>query len=427
MSIERSSAVPETRYATLESPSVKRSTSVGSEPTVTCPECDYRFPLTAALALEVEERAKAAMKAEFARREEDIRAEMAKTLATATAEAEARTKETLSTRLADLQAQITEKTERFADAAAVELELRRRHRELEEKEKSLTLEVARQVDAERRKTEQQTTERVAEEYRLRESQMREQLASMTRTIEDLKRKAEQGSQQIQGEALEVELEVSLGHAFVADTISPVAKGVRGADVLHTVRTSSGANCATIVWETKNAKAWSPKWLERVREDQREASADLAVIVTNALPPEIRSFGQVEGVWVCDLATATVLAAALRAQLLAVHRERVAVQGRTTKEAYLYDFITGKEFHQAVAAAAIALARMKKELDQERNAAVRLFAKREKEITNVASHIAGLVGSVHGIVGAALPPIALLEAPQTNDDSDDQQISGLLAS
>lgn len=395
---------------------------------VNCSNCGAEIKLTEAIARKFEERAKARMETEIRQREATLRAEAARAVETAVEQAEAQVREKLATRMSDLEAQVREKSGRIEQARAVELDLRRNQRDLEERENALTLEVARQVDVERKKAEQRATERVQEEFRLREAAMKEQLASMTRTIDDLKRKAEQGSQQTQGEAAELELDSVLRQAFPIDGIAPVNSGVRGADIVHTVRTTSGTDCAAIVWEVKNAKGWSPKWLEKIRDDQREAHADLAVVVTTVLPSGIHSFGQVEGVWVSDLASACVLAIALRAQLQAVHHERVASEGRSTKESQLYDYITGTEFHQRVVAAVTTLLQMKSDLNKERNSAARVFAKREKQIVAAADQIARLYGGTQGIIGKSLPPVALLElpdddeAPSNGDEPVDTQTS-----
>lgn len=377
--------------------------------------------LTDVIIARLEEGAQSRMRAELREREAALRAEAARSTATAVERAAAQAKELSATRMSDLEAQIREKSDRIEKARAVELDLRRNQRELEEREKNLALEVARQVDVERKKAEQQTAERVQEEFRLREATMKEQLNSMTRTIDELKRKAEQGSQQTQGEAAETELDAILRQAFPTDGIEPVNKGVRGADIVHTVRTAAGADCASIVWESKNSKAWSPRWLEKIRDDQREAKAELAVVVTTVLPPGIRGFGLVGGIWVCDLASAGILAVALRAQLQALQRERVASDGRSTKETQLYNYVTGPEFQQWVIAAVTMLASMRRELDRERRSAIRIFAKRDKQILAAANQIAALYGGAQGIIGGSLKPVALLEMPgeeETASGSDE---------
>lgn len=422
MDVDHSSCTPSTSFTGAP------STIDSSADSVTCPNCRTKIPLTQAIRAELEERAKARMEAELRRREAGHRIETERAVAAATAQAEARTKEAQAGRMADLEAQVLEKSTRIEQAAAIELELRRRQRELEDKEKTLTLEVARRVDAERKKAEQQATERLTEEFRLREAPMQEKLASMTRTIENLKRKAEQGSQQTQGEASEVELESVLRQAFPLDDVAPVSKGARGADIVHIVRTDRGTDCAAIVWESKNAKAWSPKWLEKIRDDQREAKADLAVIVTNVMPSGITSIGQVEGVWICDLGHAALLAIALRAQLHAVHRERSAAEGRATKESYLYDYVTGNEFQQRVVAAVSTLSQMRTDVERERNLAMRAFAKRDKQIVAAAGCIVEIYGGAQGIIGASLPAVALLEMPDDDETGNDADGSfGLLSS
>jgi hypothetical protein len=384
---------------------------------VSCSNCGAEIKLTEAIARRLEEGARSRMEIEVGLREAALRAEAERAVKAAVEKKESQVKEELAARLSDLEAQIREKAISIEKAKTIELELRRNNRELEEREKSLTLEVARQLDAERKTVEQQATERANAEFRLREAVMKEQLTSMTRTIDDLKRKAEQGSQQTQGEAAQMELDAILRAAFPFDDIAPVNKGVRGADIVHTVRTSGGVDCAAIVWEVKNSKAWSPKWLEKIRDDQRETKADLAVVVTTALPPGIRAFGQVDGVWVCDLTSASVLAIALRAQLQAVHRERVASEGRSTKESQLYDYVTGSEFRQRVVAAVATLIQMKTDLSKERSSAIRAFAKRDKQILVAADQIATLYGGAQGIIGGELKPVALLDGP-SNDDSVD---------
>jgi hypothetical protein len=392
---------------------------------VTCPHCNAKIPLSEALTAEAEQAARARMEEELHRREEEFRERATLETARVIAQTETRAREALATKMSDLEAQLREKTAGLDLAQKVELDLRARQRQLEEKEKGLTLEIARKVDLERKNAEKLATERVTEEFRLKEAQSKEQLAQMKRTIDDLKRKAEQGSMQTQGEALEVELEDVLRQAFPTDEISPVSKGVRGADIAHSVRTTGGAECAVIVWETKNAKAWSQRWLDKIRENQLEAKAALAVIVTNTLPVGVRSIGMIDGIWVCDIANAAVLALALRAQLHAVHRERTTAQGKATKQSDLFAFVTGTEFQQRIVTAVKALAQMKKDVTRERNAALRSFAKRDQQIIRTATQVAEFFGGVQEIVGPTLKPVELLELSDGDDEDGDDEPFKLL--
>jgi hypothetical protein len=418
--------LPRTRMTTeLKRTADNTEFSQAAMTSVTCPNCNAKIPLSQALTAEAEQAAHVRMEEELHRRERAFQERAALEIATTIAQSEMRAREAVATKISDLEAELNEKTTGLDLARQVELDLRKRQRELEEKEKGLSLEIARRVDVERRDAEKLATERVTEEFRLKEAQSREQLAQMTRTIDDLKRKAEQGSMQTQGEALEVELEDLLRHAFPADEISPVSKGVRGADITHCVRTTGGVECATIVWETKNAKSWSAKWLEKIRENQLEAKASLAVIVTNTLPVGVRNIGIVEGIWVCDVANATVLALALRAQLHAVHREKTTAEGKATKQSDLFAFVTGTEFQQRIVTAVKSLAQMKKDVTRERNAALRQFAKRDQQIIKTATQVAEFFGGVQEIVGPALKPVELLELSDDDDEERDEEEVKLL--
>ncbi len=230
---------------------------------------------------------------------------------------------------------------------------------------------------------------------------------MRRQIEDLKRKAEQGSQQLQGEAGEAELEAALRAAFPYDDIVPVAQGVRGADVHQVVIDSRGARCGAILWECKNARNWSDGWIAKLKEDQRTLRADVAVLVTASLPKSCTRFTFVDGVLVTDFSCAAALAAILRSNLLQLAQTRNAAVNKGEKLELLYRYLSGVEFRQRVEAIVEAFERMRDDLEQERRAAERQWAKRAKQIEAVTFNIAGMYGDLQGLV-PALPSIERLE-------------------
>ena len=154
--------------------------------------------------------------------------------------------------------------------------------------------------------------KAAEEHHLRDRDKDKQLEDMRRQIEELKRKAEQGSQQAQGEVQELELEDVLRSTFRFDDIEPVAKGVRGADVLQRISSSPGKPCGSILWESKRTKAWSDGWVQKLKDDLREAKADVGIIVSSNMPKGMNHIGCVDGVWVVDFPSAAGLGMALRA-------------------------------------------------------------------------------------------------------------------
>jgi len=204
-------------------------------------------------------------------------------------------RDALSLEIKDLREQAAEKDRKLAEAAEAELELRKQKRELEDKGKSLELEVARKIDAERATIQEETAKRIQDENRLRDAEREKKLQDAMKVNEELRRKLQQGSQQTQGEVLELELEELISANFPTDQIEPVPKGTSGADIIQRVMSTSGHSCGTIVWELKRTNAWSDRWLQKLKDDQRALKADVAVLVSEALPKECKNFGKCEGV------------------------------------------------------------------------------------------------------------------------------------
>jgi hypothetical protein len=254
----------------------------------------------------------------------------------------------------------------------------------------------------------------ADEHQLKDAEKERQLSDLRRQIEDLKRKAEQGSQQAQGEAGEDALEATLRANFPFDDISGIGQGVRGGDIHQIVFDQRGTRCGAIVWECKNTKAFSDGWIPKLKDDQRLLQADLAVIATSAMPRGCTRFTIIEGVIVTDFTCAAALAGLLRTQLIRLAQARSAAQTKDEKLELLYRYLIGVQFRQRVEAVVDAFERMKTELDQERRAAERQWARRTKQIEAVTMNIAGMYGDLQGMV--ALPPIRALELPVADEDT-----------
>ena len=231
---------------------------------------------------------------------------------------------------------------------------------------------------------------------------------MTRTIEELRRKAEQGSQQSQGEVFEVELEELLRGKFPMDAIEPVAKGELGADVIQQVNGSVGQPAGMILWESKRTKAWSDGWLAKLREDQRRCGADVALIISHALPKHIDHFDLVAGVWVAHPRCALAVAVALRESLIEISSLRLVQQGQQTKMEQVYEYLTGTRFRQRVDAVVEKFNDMREDLDKERKFMGRQWAKRETQIVAVIESTVGMVGDLQAIAGKAMPEITSLD-------------------
>jgi hypothetical protein len=260
---------------------------------------------------------------------------------------------------------------------------------------------------------------VAEEHRLKDLEKDKVINDLRASLEDMKRRAEQGSMETQGEVLEQDFEARLKAFFVHDDIQPVPKGIRGADLIQTVCMPIGAACGVLLWETKNTKAWSSAWIPKLKDDMIEVRASIAILVSVVLPEGINRFGQVDGVWVSDPLSAIPLAAALREQLMAVGRERTASIGKSEKMEALYQYLAGVEFKQKIEGIVEAFTSMQDQLNRERRAMERQWKQREKEIERVIKNTVGLYGDMQGIIGGQIPAIPALEL----DEETARQLPG----
>lgn len=393
---------------------------------ITCPNCHTDIPLTEAISHQVEERLRAEFEAERARladeharvladKEAEVEAELAKARAEIAAAAEVKASEKVATELRDLSTQLEEQAERRREAEERELALLKEKRALQEEHEALELKVERQLEEERAALAASITERVEESYRLKLREKDLTLEQMGKRIDELQAAADQKRSGLQGEVLEREIEDVLREAFPADAIDPVKSGKRGADVLQRVRSGRGSDCGTILWESKNAKHWSSGWVEKLRSDQQAEKADVAMIVTAALPDGVNRMAFVGGVWVCDFASAVVLATALRQTLVAIAQARIVDANRSQALGEVYEYLCGQEFQHRITNTVAAALAMKEDLGAERRASDRLFAKREKHIEILLRNSAGLYGELQAIVGGALQPVAALELPPPSDD------------
>jgi hypothetical protein len=322
--------------------------------------------------------------------------------ATAT-ELESKTRE-----LADLQEVLNSREEKLAEAQNAQAELIKKQRELDDAKRELELTVAKRVQAELSEVRTQAKREGEEGLKLKVLEKEEQIASMQRQIEELRRKAEQGSQQLQGEAQELELESLLRIKFARDTIDPVPKGEFGGDVLHRVIGPLGQLCGTILWESKRTKNWSDGWLPKLRDDQRAAKAEIALLVTQVLPKGVEAFDFIDGVWVTESRCAIPVAIALRQSLVELATARQAGDGQKTKMELVYQYLTGPRFRHRVEAIVEKFEDMQSDLDKERKTMTRLWAKREEQIKGVIETTVGMYGDLQGIAGRTMQEIEGLE-------------------
>ena len=417
---------------------------------ITCPSCGHEFEMSDALTgrirkhleeellqdvklreAEVKKKSKALkdQEAKIAKSREAIEDEIEAKLKERLSEAEKKAAQKLEGRYADqlkeLQKDLEEKDAAIKTFRDKELELRKEQRKLKEAAESLELDVARKMDEEREKIREEVSKKAAEDHRLKDKEKDKVINDLRASLEDMKRKAEQGSMETQGEVLEQDFEAQLQAFFVHDEIQPVPKGIKGADLIQTVRTPMGSECGILLWETKNTKAWSNNWIPKLKDDMIETRASIAILVSVVLPNNIKRFGQVDGVWVSDPLCAIPLAAALRQQLMAISRERTASTGKNEKMEALYQYLAGVEFKQKIEGIIEAFTSMQEQLNKERRAMEKHWKQREKEIERVVKNTVGLYGDMQGIIGGQIPAIPALELDdeagrQLLDDSDENQ-------
>jgi len=424
-----------------------------TEPTIICPNCKTEIRLTESLAAPLIEATRRDYEQRLAKKDTDIakrestlreREEaLAKARASADEEVAEKLKEERTKIAADearkakqllatdlqqkadeitqLQDVLKQRDDKLKEAQKAQADLLRKQRELDDARRELELTVEKRVQEGLSATRDNARKEVEDELNLKVAEKELTITSMKKQIEDLKRKAEQGSQQLQGEVQELELEGILSARFPTDTIEPVPKGEHGGDVLQRVIGPLGQMCGTILWESKRTKNWNDGWLTKLREDQRVAKAEIAIIISRALPKDVETFDFIDNVWVTHPRVAIPVATALRQSLVELGMARQASDGQQTKMEMVYQYLTGPRFRQRVQAIVEAFSSMQDDLARERKAITKQWAKREEQIERVMQATVGMYGDLQGIAGKTLQEIEGLEvrALEAPDDKNDR--------
>jgi len=429
-----------------------------TDPTITCPHCHTEIKLTESLAAPLIEATKrdyerrlAEKDADFSKREKALReqeealvkakenqdgqiAEKLKLERTEIAEEEAKKAKIASANdleekakeLTELQEVLKQRDKKLAEAQKTQLEFLQKQRELDDAKRELDLTVEKRVQEGLTATREQAKKEAEEGMKLKVMEKEQTILAMQKKIEELNRKAEQGSQQLQGEVQELELEALLTTKFPFDQIIPVPKGEHGGDVLQRVVNSFGQLCGTILWESKRTKNWSDGWLTKLREDQRSAKAEISIMLSQALPKDVENFQFIDGVWVVHPKVTIPVAFLLRQSLLEIALARQASEGQQTKMEMVYQYLMGPRFRQRVEALAEAFTTMQDELNKERKVMTKQWAKREEQIDRVMQATVGMYGDLQGIAGKSLQEIEglelqALEAPKDEDNETEGEL------
>jgi len=367
---------------------IRHVTILHMSSTVTCPSCGHQFSPDDLLTHEIEVELRARLEKEL--------------LAKAKAEA--------GKELLDKDSQIKELQTKAKESMELELKLRKEKREIEEAREKFELEKQRQLDEERGKIKQDAEKAILEKEKYKMAEYEKKLSDMQKSLEEATRKASQGSQQLQGEVLELDVETVLKSEFVSDRIEEVKKGQRGADCTQVVVDKLGRDCGVILWEVKNTP-WSHGFLAKLKADGRAARAHIFALVTTHAPENVSSFAYMDGVWVVKREYLTALATAIRYSLVAINDERVKNQGKQEKSEILYQYVTSHEFRGRIEAIVESFTGMQEEIEKEKRWFNTKWSRQEKQIRGVIDNTQGIYGDIQGYIGKVLPTLSQLELPE----------------
>ena len=390
---------------------------------ILCPQCNHEINIEAVLAerIESEQNAKFATRLRAVEQQEQLLNQEKQKLATQVQDLLAQKKSKLTqqlkaeinaqnaTTLTDLQNELAEKSKQVSDLKKQEGDLLRQKRLLEEAQAGVETEVEKRLASERETLIAQLKEKAQNDNVLVMKQKDMVIEQMKTQVEEMKRRMEQGSTQLQGEAQELVMEELLKNTHPFDAIEEIKKGENGADILQLVTNRLGHICGTILYESKNTKAFSEAWVHKLKEDMLLKKADFGVIVTKAMPKGIGCFEQrEENLWICSFEHLKALTFVFRAALLRVDDVRIVQANQGEKSKMLYEYLMGKEFKNQLQAVHDTFVLMNDSLRKEKTAALKGFAKREKQIDGIMLNLSGIAGSINGISGQTVAEFAEFE-------------------
>ena len=395
---------------------------------ITCPNCNTQFEPNEIIRDEVEKELRTKMFDWQKKKQAEFDQQLLDEKRKAQAELEIGIRKSVSSdyenKLQLLERTNRENEEKLKSSRQKELEFLQKEQQLKTKEEELEISIQQRLQQERsklsdelRKLEEQKSAAKDTEYQMRVRELEKQLEDQKKLAEEMRRKAEQGSSQLQGESQELLLEQILREYFPFDIIEEVGKGVEGADCIQVVRNASGTECGRIIYESKRTKNWSNSWVEKLKTDLRNKGADIAILVTQAFPKDMKRFGERDGIWICSYDEIASVSMILRNAILRVSEAKRSEENKGEKMQLLYNYLTGNEFRQQVEAIVEGFMAMKNSLAKERIQMEKIWKEREKQLDKVLISTSGMYGSVKGIAGASVNSIPLLEGTEEANEDD----------
>lgn len=402
---------------------------------ITCPNCGHQFDAEQALASRIEtafkdeyekkirehkekfheEKQKIEIEKRMLLEQQEQQAELvkdavAKELETERIKIQKTTLETYEEKLRKLQDENQKSKAENKELKVKELQLMEQKQKLDDEREELELKVKRQLLEGQKKIEDKARAKERESFELEKIKLLKQIDDNKKLAEEMKRKAEQGSMELQGEVQEIALEDLLRNSYPFDKVEAVPKGVRGADCIQTVVNLKQQNCGTIVYESKRTQSFSNLWISKLKQDQTNCKADLAVIVTEAMPGDMERFGEKDGVWICGFHEVRSLSFVLREMLIKMQTLKVSQENKGDKMELLYNYLTSNEFVQNIKLIVENYEEMINQLNKEKKAIMKIWAMREKQIWAVQENVSALFGSIKGIAGKELKSAEVMQLP-----------------
>jgi hypothetical protein len=366
---------------------------------IKCPKCGHEFDVDRVLEHQTEERIKRELQSKFEEEKNKVAEEY-----------KLKGKEESETELKQLKEDFEKKSKENIELKKKELELLRKEKELKDKEEQIRIDVEKEFIDRSSERELEIRKQESEKNELKNKELIKQLDDQKKLIEEMRRKSEQGSIQMQGEIQELALEELLKNQFPFDIINEVPKGIKGADCIQLVRNSLQHDCGKIIYESKRTKDFGKDWIDKLKDDQKNQQAEIAVIVTETMPKDMDRFGQKNGVWICNFQEIKSLSFVLREMLIKTQSFRVAQENKGEKMGLLYNYLISLEFRQQVEAIVEGFTQLKTDIESEKRAMQRIWKEREKQIEKVINNTINMYGSIKGIAGSAIGTIKNLELP-----------------
>lgn len=375
-----------------------------------CPHCKKTVEISDALKHQIKEQVLEGQKEERENWEKEIQIRLEKKI-----------KEEFEFEKKNAVNELLEAKERNKQLQEQLLELNKTMRDLRDQNERKELENEKKLNEQIEKIKEEATKTASEKARLKELELEKKLTDTQKALEDAQRKSQQGSQQLQGEVMELDLEQKLKSTFVFDEFCPIPKGIEGADIWQKVKNKHGQIAGSIVWEIKRTKAFSQGWLAKLREDARKINASICILVTEVMPDGVKHFERQSGVWICSQEYAVLLANVLRDSLLQVAIAKSAASHKDDKLQEIYDYIVSEAFRHKMEAHFESVQSLKDDLDIEKRSTERMWKKREIQIQRLDKSMSQMFGELQGIAGPALPSIKnlTLESGEEKNEIIDQ--------